>query len=284
MLAWPEGAGAVNETEDGLCWSLPGGAEIGDGETVRAAQPCCCEKQEGFDDPRFLRQIASYFGRHDSVDSKRIYMAGHGNGCIASMGVAALQPDLVAAVSCHAGTLVTDFSTTNPPVPLWQVHGTNDAVIPYNVLVVDENGELVIPSALETFRYMGNQNRCQNSTQELLPDGSGKLDTHFRCSGNGTEVKLLTLFRVGHAPYMDADDSNVTLDTTRLAWEFCSEYSLSEKPVFDPLPSRAPTTRRWTNRPTLAPTPPSGTTAVPATASSGGILILLLLQLYWYLL
>jgi len=149
VLVWPIG----NIAEDGWfgnCWNILGGlkdksdnnyGEV-NGKDVTTAD-CCCIKKPGKkavkpNDPLFLRNVidsvVQSFSNGDytmddntniSIDRSRVYMAGHSNGCMASLSMAALYSDVVAAVCCHSGSLLTPFPSkyTDDPVPVWKVHG-----------------------------------------------------------------------------------------------------------------------------------------------------------------
>lgn len=115
---------------------IPQGGAPGEfaGEPVLGTN-CCCSRNDGtefltYDETRDLEflhtalvGVANFFDDNDvdgiTIDKTRIYMAGHSNGCVASMAMAAQASDLVAAVCCHAGSLFTQFAEDYTPVPVW---------------------------------------------------------------------------------------------------------------------------------------------------------------------
>ena len=172
------------ENADDTCFGFPGGLIDGSGIT---AAPCCCYK--GFqpavtDDANFLREVAAVIVRDVpketsnavTIDTKRIYMAGHSNGCMAAISMATLHSDLVAAVGCHAGTALTIFPDSYMPTPMFMVHGTADRLVPYNgsddflsapsayALIADANGCTEPRRNIQTF---GNSMKVQTITQNL---------------------------------------------------------------------------------------------------------------------
>jgi poly(3-hydroxybutyrate) depolymerase len=118
------------------CFGLPGGMPAGDGlaqETI----PCCCAKGDPTNtsdlidasitnDADLMRLIAKTaieqvpVETEDrvTIDTKRIYMAGHSNGCITSLSMAALHSDMVAAVC--AATPGSAFRILQRITPLFQ--------------------------------------------------------------------------------------------------------------------------------------------------------------------
>ena len=92
------------------------------------------------DDPSFLRQVAALTVRdvplktsnEATIDTRRIYMAGHSNGCMAAIATATLHSDMVAAVGCHAGTALAAFPDSYKPTPMWLVHGMEDDTVSFD--------------------------------------------------------------------------------------------------------------------------------------------------------
>ena len=188
-----------------------------------------------------------------SIDRSRVYMAGHSNGCMASLTMAALHSDVVAAVCCHAGTLLTPFesvsdystpsSNTNnySPVPVWMVHGMKDTTVPFNgstLLDFAPFGSIGFWSTEDVMNYIANKNDCDEYEVNETVDTTFYKRTN--CTNNA-DVELVALLELGHFPYFISPDSpyfsflteeeqgaqDTMIDTTALAWEFCSSYSNS---------------------------------------------------------
>jgi len=249
VLTWPLGITDENVADD-TCHNFPGGVPVGnDDAAANSITPNCCCQKDGIPvadtvaDPAFFRDIAieineTFTGGAVTIDTKRIYMAGHSNGCMASLAMAALHSDMVAAVCCHAGTAVTPFAADYSAVPTWIVHGARDLIIPYN----GTQSELgfAIMSQLDQFQRISTANGCDNSTTEIMSVSDdnnlvvGESMTRSGCTNNAT-VRLVTLFESGHTPYFRSDEtdegaSSTMVDTTQLAWDFCSAYSKTTAP------------------------------------------------------
>jgi len=195
-----------------------------------------------------------------TIDRSRVYMSGHSNGCMASLTMAALYSDTVAAVCCHAGSLITPFpasaSTTGTyiPVPVWMVHGMQDTVIPYEgTTLVDMApfGSIGFWSTQDLVKYIAKKNECQNQEEyyDEEDDTTGNSTTFFyknnNCTNNAT-VELVMMSAVGHVPYIQNSNPEVPIfeqgganelsrvDTTALAWEFCSSHHNSYQRALQP--------------------------------------------------
>lgn len=250
VLMWPLG----NDLEgvDGTCWNLPGFLRSDDygnegGNNVETI-PCCCQGKEypppkDPNDTLFLKmaidKIVEDFAQRDdlSIDSSRIYAAGHSNGCMASLSMAALHSDTIAAVCCHAGSVVTPFPPNYSPVPIWMTHGVKD----YDILwdgrpnyLYENTGFWSMDQIMD---YLSEQNGCSEEIEEDLMTCEGQVGTLYRrknCLQNAS-VELVGLSEAGHFPYkvpfwfkpivMAYGETPTEIDTTKLAWQFCKSHS-----------------------------------------------------------
>jgi len=247
VVVWPDGTPNVFS---GQCFDTPGflmsseipGAEDSDNEV--ATLPCCClsmDMMPGTEtiDPIFLKMaidttVESLESDESlSIDTDRIYMAGHSNGCIMSLAMAALYSDTIAAVCCHAGALVTRFPDDYGPVPIWLVLGIEDATIPYEggtLITIPGIGALGFLSMDQTMSYLNDKNECKDSEETDLEDETGVVGTIVKNTNckNGASVEIVSLIGVDHFPYKGGNLGETDVDTTSMAWEFCSSYSKAE--------------------------------------------------------
>ncbi len=252
ILVWPLGNQLANV--DGNCFNLPGFAKADDygmpGGNNVTTFPCCCIATDdetelirnpgsGPDDGLFLKMAIDQVLEDASspIDTNRIYMTGHSNGCITSLSMAAQYSDTVAAVCCHAGALSTPFPDSGYfPVPIWMVHGVEDRTIEYEGTSRDTPfGKFGVWSMDQTMDYLAKQNGCDEGeaietdvSDESTNDVVGKT---VQYSGCNADVELVTLFESGHFPYKinplfqrlitGMGETPTTVDTTAMAWDFC---------------------------------------------------------------
>ena len=230
------------------------GYEVGNEYETRG---CCCNIAQRnpappsvFDDMTFLRNIAAVVvnavaeksNGAVTIDTKRIYMGGHSNGCSASLAMAAVHSDMVAAVCCHSPALVTPFpddeSYSKQAVPIWLAHGKYDGTVRYYGAF--NGGNSYIPGAEQTNKLLGTVNNCNRTMMFDTIDRNQTYKTVIQddCD-NGTRVELLSIETAGHTPFIgrdlfrgDLDGAEVTaIDTTQRAWEFCSGFVRDKAPV-----------------------------------------------------
>eukprot|EP00980_Cylindrotheca_fusiformis_P023676 scaffold10755_cov116-Cylindrotheca_fusiformis.AAC.1 len=259
VLVYPLGT-SDPDMVDLNCWNLPGGLQMENGET---SPPCCCNKDSEpitkVDEGPFLRQIAAVLARdipiqtsgNVTIDTKRIYMAGHSNGCMTSLYMVAQYSDMVAAVGCHAGTGISPFPEGNyVPRPIATVHGKADTIIGYD-MEVDQ-----LFTALETYDAISTAYNCTTFNETTLSNGDTYTVTKLantNCANNA-RVVMYAMENVGHLPYpgpfADPEAAPIMVDTTQWMWDFVKQYSLEEAPDL--------VVTTYTDAPTPAPHPPTG--------------------------
>eukprot|EP00978_Attheya_sp_CCMP212_P002434 scaffold4964_cov47-Attheya_sp.AAC.2 len=211
------------------------------------AGTCCCfptpntNRYYPIDDVEFLRQVIANVVESSSVpiNTRRIYIAGHSNGCMMAQTLGVELRDVVAGIACHSGVLVllrtkniinnepnnTDDPTRTPKeeevlrnntdlevVPIMTIHGDQDKVVNYN------GDNFLISSAQDNIATWANTNGC-NMVKNLTVSLDDTYATHvYSGCDRHTSVKLVQVFDVGHDPYQSRGSQN--LDTTALAKEF----------------------------------------------------------------
>ncbi|CAJ1952254.1 unnamed protein product [Cylindrotheca closterium] len=248
VVIWPLGTTDPTIADD-TCWGNAGGLLNEDGS--KFSRPCCCLKGAipvVTDPSDFLRQVAAVVVRDipeqtsnsTSIDSKRIYMAGHSNGCMASVSMAAMHSDVVAAVGCHSGTATTLFPEAYNATPMAFIHGTSDPTVPY------EGGAFEF-GAQEYLSIISQTNGCTSSTETRTEgfEGTSNSFTEYRSSNctNNADVTLYALDNVGHQPFFISSQfrengtAPIEFDTTKLMWDFVKEYSLEVEPKLEVKPA-----------------------------------------------
>ena len=229
------------EIADDTCWGLPGGLTDASGNV---AKQCCCfvdDEPTVNDDATFLRNVAATVVQsmptdtsgEATIDATRIYMAGHSNGCMASIAMATLNSDVVAAVGCHAGAAIAPFPDEYTATPIMMIHGTLDEDVSYN-------GSDLYLSTSTAYSLIADANGCNANSEMRKEDASTNNYTTYTsslCTDNSTVV-LVALDDVGHNPYegfenvapLEEGTVPTKIDTTQIAWEFVSAHSSTVAP------------------------------------------------------
>jgi len=230
------------------------------------AGECCCQTHDvmdprsqrvNIDDSGFLLQAISNTINTTKetmniiVNKKRIYFAGHSNGCMMGQSMAIQHSNIVAAVCCHAGILVNtnDIPYDNyNPTPIQTVMGDLDMLVPFNHTTPWGTNSL-IQNAVQNFEFWGTINNCTNKTTTVDDNNIYKTHTYSECMNNAT-IQMLQVLGAGHWPYKGINLSNseialkivnTAVDTTMLSWDFCSRYMLDVDPTLpNPVPYVTP--------------------------------------------
>lgn len=241
-LFYPLGVTDI-EVADWPCFTVPGGRDV---QGLFTTNDCCCYKDNRrlastdtqdltaihrmVQDIVFQKRVEALSVNNTSiasVDTTRIYMSGHSNGCLGSLGMGSFFSDMVASVCCHSSGGFSKFPPNYEPIPTWIAQGMKDDAIWFQF-------------ARETYNTYGWYHQCMNETSTGVDNGTAVEYTHYNCT-NDANVTLLLLNESGHIPFSNGFEisegaSRTTLDTTLRAWEFCSSYSKDNPPrtLIDP--------------------------------------------------
>ena len=204
IVAWPRGSGA----------------------SFNAGARCCPPAANtDVDDVGFLRAVVADVSDDHDVDANRIYSTGLSNGCAMTQRFAVEASDLVAAASCMALYLLVDAPDDYSPVPLLEIHGTADDVVPYSA---DGPGALAsfFGGAIPNLEKWASLNSCVGeAVTSPGPELGSSYSTYDDCK-NGATVSLLTVDGAGHITYIGLE---ADIDTAAAAWAFMSGFSLDQR-------------------------------------------------------
>jgi polyhydroxybutyrate depolymerase len=184
--------------------------------SFNAGRLCCAPANEdGIDDVDFTRLLVSVVSEAHEIDLDRVYVTGLSNGCAMAQRVAADASDLVAAVACMSLYLLDDADPGYTPVPVMELHGTNDGVVAYEPSAFFAGAE-------ENWSYWAELNGCTGDPAETWRSDASAARTYQTCAG-GSEVSLVTIDRGGHVLYAGV---GTDIDTARLAWDFMRRFEI----------------------------------------------------------
>jgi len=197
IVVWPQGNMDADASSD-TCWSFG---------------PCCCDKGKrdisNIDDIDFLQQAIAntvdILKDEITIDTNRIYFAGHSAGCVMAQAMAALRSDLVAAVCCHSSTHFAEPSIDYLPTSVHVVYGDQDKAFEYIVASGWNGAPLLGP--IENIDFWGRLNGCLTNNSDI--DSSNLFITHTRSDClNGTKAELVEVFDAGHYSFLGVKPNN----------------------------------------------------------------------------
>ena len=197
--------GLSQMAEDGLiALIMPDGTENPDGDRFWNATPECCKFEgQDVDDVSYINGLVAEAREYAAFD--RLYLVGYSNGGFMSYRMACENmPGLTALVSVAGSSYIDPAECPNPtPVSVLQIHGTADALVPYND---DPRG---VPGAETLARRWAERAGCDfNAAQKLEPieldfsrsDPETTVRRIREGCADGVTIELWTMLDIGHGP------------------------------------------------------------------------------------
>lgn len=184
------------------------------------------------DDIGFTAAMIDTIAAEFNINLDRVYATGMSNGGFMSFLLACQLSDKIAAVASVTGSMTPE--TYNPcdpqhPMPVLQIHGTSDDVVPYNgaawtksindVLLywVNYNNTELMASTTS----IPNTNTLDGSTVEhfVYADGDNQATVeHFKVTGGG---------HTWPGTFFAAAGTNYDIDASFEIWKFFSRYDIN---------------------------------------------------------
>ena len=158
------------------------------------AGDCCgTAASSGVDDVGLVTAILDRLEAEMCIDPARVYATGFSNGGFLSHRLACELSDRIAAIGPVSGVMGMDACSPGRPVPVFHVHGTDDAIVPYN-----GGGISGFRSVADTIADWANRNQCPAGAPSVTYDnGDARCETYAGCAG-GADVTLCTITGGGH--------------------------------------------------------------------------------------
>ena len=257
IVAWPQAEDepiGENGFTAGARWNAGGCDEClcencvfkGQGNTCCLVDANATNVPNDVDDVGFLRAMVAQVANANPVDITRVYFTGHSYGCFMAQRMLAQASDLVAAVACFSGAMalsselgvfpLSELSSDYTPRPLMVIHGTADAIVPYEPASFPyANAPYPIPGAEANLALWGSYNGCP---EEAATETALDNYTLHEINCNGVVSALVEMPGVGHWPFYHAREAIegfdnydelgpvASFDTTQLAWDFLKAASI----------------------------------------------------------
>lgn len=202
---------------DGVVLLYPQGTLLDGSPHWNAADPGGDNKSEA-DDVGFVVELITQLQDQYNIDSNRIYIMGYSNGSFFSYYLACSASEYFAGVASVSGTMLDDTCGATHPMPMINIHGTQDSVVAYD-------GGSEYPGVESVLDFWVELNQTEATpTIETLMDGSRTVEHHVYAAGeSGVSVEHYKVIGGEHVWFdMTLNDQ----DTGELIWSYLSPYSL----------------------------------------------------------
>ncbi len=183
----------------------------------------------------FTRAMIDTLSASYQIDTTRIYSTGYSNGGFFSFELACQMGEKIAAIGSVCGSMTPEtFNHCDPnhPMPILQIHGTNDPIIRYT----GETYSLPIDSTLAYWKRFNQTD--SNASINLLPN----INTTDGCTvetqlyDHGLFCNAVMHYKIvnGKHTWPGANDgsgigTNRDINASEVIWNFVSQYSIHGK-------------------------------------------------------
>lgn len=175
-------------------------------------------------DLEFIDIVIDLLKNKVQIDQTRIYSSGMSNGGYMGYHLACNLSEKFAAIASVTGSMTNntyDDCSPSHPIPVIQIHGLLDFIVPYD----GNSGSKPIPDVID---YWITFNSCNPNPDTFISYDDLSLiryDSYFDCI-NDVSVKLILHPTMDHTwPFMNTH----SIDASREIWEFVSQYDLYGK-------------------------------------------------------
>jgi len=184
----------------------------------------------GANDVLYMNDLIDSLDLIYNIDLNSVYSCGMSNGGIMSYYLACNLPNRFAAIASVTGSMLNNWFTCAPnrPFPVMQIHGTNDATVPYNGDATFAN----IDSVVKKWRKFNNciaTPSITNVPDINTSDGATAINYKYTGGTNGAEVELYKVVNGAHTwpgafPIgVTCQDFNASVEI----WRFFRKYKLN---------------------------------------------------------
>ena len=186
------------------------------------------------DDVGFISKIIDTLANLYNIDLNRVYACGMSNGGFQSYRLACDLENRIAAIASVTGTISTltalNCTSQSRKIPVLQIHGTADPLVPYG-------GDVGFKSVEETINFWLGKDQCNATSDTLAWPNTNLLDSstveriRYQSCGDGTEVMFYKITGGGHT-WPNATfgyiygPTNKDLDASQEIWNFFNRFTL----------------------------------------------------------
>lgn len=204
------------------------------------------------DDVGFIRDLIDTLSASYNIDPQRIYATGMSNGGFMSYALACELNDRIAAIASVTGSMSPiKLATCQPqrPVPVMEIHGTADNVVPYEGIPLSMVAIPQVVSAWVEFNDCNPTPTVTNVPNTSTTDGSTAEHYVYTGGDNGSTVEHYKIIGGGHTwpgALFTIGVTNQDIKASKEIWRFFSQFNLNGATTGTVSPSGA---QGWTASP-----------------------------------
>ena len=171
------------------------------------------------DDFGFIEALINDLSSDYNIDSERIYACGYSNGGMLAYGLGCYKSNLMAAVGSVSGTMLDFDCSPSHPMPIINIHGTSDGVLPYN-------GSSDYSSVETIINYWNGLNNTNATPIVNSVDDNGTTIEHYIYTDGDSSISV-EHYKVIEGDHVWFDMNYQGNNTSQLIWDFVSKYDIN---------------------------------------------------------
>ena len=171
------------------------------------------------DDFGFIEELINELSSSYNIDLERVYACGYSNGGMLAYGLACYKSNLIAAIGSVSGVMLDTDCTPSHPIPVINIHGTADDVLPYN-------GSSVYNSVETAINYWVNFNNTNTNPTINSIDDNGTTIEHYEYSQGDNDVSV-EHYKIVEGNHVWFNINYQGANTSELVWDFVSKYDIN---------------------------------------------------------
>ncbi len=185
-------------------------------------------------DVDFIVKLIDVISSQYSINQNRVYACGMSNGGYLSYKLAC-ESNKFAAIASVTGSMVVPYScSTQPPIPIMQIHGTADPVVNYNGFAGSEKIEDLVT-------FWVNKNQCDatpvtTNIPDIAVDGTTTVHYLYQNGVNNHTVEFYKVENGGHTWPGATINIGVTsrdFNASKEIWRFFNTFTNSALNIND---------------------------------------------------
>ncbi|MCH2046493.1 MAG: alpha/beta hydrolase-fold protein [Saprospiraceae bacterium] len=178
------------------------------------------DNKSSADDFGFVEAMIAEISSEYNVDANRIYAVGYSNGGMMAYGLANYKSELVAAVGSVSGTMLDCTNPPSHPMPVIHLHGTSDAVLPYD-------GNSDYNSTQQVLDHWISVNNTSTSPVVNSDNSSGTTIEHYVYAQGDSSVSVEHYKYIGGEHVWFNTPTYQGQNAAELIWNFMSRYDIN---------------------------------------------------------
>jgi len=182
------------------------------------------------DDIGFLSELAKFIQKEYRLSTKNTFVCGMSNGGFMSYTLACAKPDVFKAIGSVCGTMsgiTWNNRNKSKPIPILQIHGTADKVVPIDGSMAIPGGWGGAPAMDSIIVFWAARDNCTTTDSTFFPQNTKAY--YHRNGTNGNEVWYYKIDGWGHVwPGALSKDPNRVNNTgtnaSSVLWTFFSRF------------------------------------------------------------